>query len=370
MLACMVTIIHPSLHPQLSSEVSDSHIQAAKDLDYEIRLLMLTSGMTREVAVRTLLAQTNRDKLKKLCGETATLNDDDDDKDGRSVSAASVAVESKRILSATQKSPLVSNEPIVHDHVRHPLSNRVADNSSGSTTRVNTVGVSSSSSIISPRDVDSMRVVHTKTATSSSLLRSGSSSIIDLSIIDPDELLVQRVLDDQERRYGVNMHGLITTNNPEVKRVMARRGCSKMEAMVEVFEKSAPATLGLSNTQVRSMGPSQQQQQQRPISTTAQPGSPAGRGGVFLNNNDVDRRRPVGPSSPADRPSYNSYSSYPPQHRQRPTGGGGGGGRPFNEAHIRELTSMGFSRQQAETALSTCRYDVHAAVEYLLQRAT
>lgn len=367
MLACMVTIIHPSLHPQLSSEISDSHIQAAKDLDYEIRLLMLTSGMTREVAVRTLLAKTNRDKLKKLSGETATL-DDDDDKDGRSVSAASVAVESKRILSATQKSPLVSNEPIVHDHVRHPPSNRVADNSSGSATRVNTVGVSSSSSI-SPRDVDSMRMVHTKSVTSSSLLRSGSSSsIIDLSIIDPDELLVQRVLEDQERRYGVNMHGLITTNNPEVKRVMARRGCSKMEAMVEVFEKSAPATLGLSNTQVRSIGPLQQQQQ-RPISSTAQPGSPAGRGGVFLNNNAVDRRRPVGPSSPADRSSYNSYSSYPPQHRQRPTGGGGGG-RPFNEAHIRELTSMGFSRQQAETALSTCRYDVHAAVEYLLQRAT
>lgn len=194
-----------------------------------------------------------------------------------------------------------------------------------------------------------MHVVHAKQAVPSSL-RS-----IDRSIIDPDELLVKRVLEDQERRFGMNMLDLITTNNPEVKRVMARRGCSKIEAMQEVFEKSAPATLGILNTQVRYMSPSQQQQHQGSIST-AQPGSPTGKGSLL--------RRPV-EASP-DRPGYNSYSS----QQGRPTVRGGGGGRSFNEAHLRELTSMGFSRQQSEAALSSCRYDVHAAIEYLLERAT
>jgi len=251
-----------------------------------------------------------------------SLPTDDGDGDGdRSMTTASVTIESQQMTN------LVSDESIVDP----PPSISIADYSSDATTSVDTIVASS---IDSPKAVDSMHVVHAKQAVPSSL-RS-----IDRSIIDPDELRVKLVLEDQERRFGVSMLGLITSNNPEVKRVMARRGCTKMEAMQEVFEKSAPAIIG------------KQQHRQGSIST-AQPGSPTGK--------DSHLRRPVG--APFDRPGYNSYSS-----QQRPTGGGGG--RPYDEAHLRELTSMGFSRQQSEAALSSCRYDVHAAIEYLLERAT
>jgi hypothetical protein len=315
---------------------------------------MLTDRMTREVAVKTLLAKMSRDKFRKLSGEAPPPptdnnnnddDDDDDDDDDRRTTTASVTVESQQMIAAP-KSLLVSDESIV-DQVRHPPSIRVADYSNDATSRVNSIVVSSSSRRGSPKAVDSMHVVHAKQAVPSSL-RS-----IDRSIIDPDELLVKRVLEDQERRFGMNMLDLITTNNPEVKRVMARRGCSKIDAMQEVFEKSAPATLGILNTQVRYMSPSQQHQQGS--ISTAQPGSPASKGSLL--------RRAV-EASP-DRPGYNSYSS----QQARPTVRGGGG-RSFNEAHLRELTSMGFSRQQSEAALSSCRYDVHAAIEYLLEHAT
>ena len=301
---------------------------------------------------------------------------DDGDGDGdRSVTTASVTIESHQMISAP-KSDLVIDESIVD-----PLSIGVADYSSDATTSADTIVVSSGGS---PKAVDSMHVVHAKQAVPS--LRS-----IDRSITDPDELLLKLMLEDQERRFGVSMLGLITSNNPEVKRVMVRRGCSKMEAMQEVFEKSAPAIIGelnskqhrqgsistaqpgsftgkdsllrrpvgaspdrpgynsyssQLNTQVRHMSPSQQHRQGS--ISTAQPGSFTGK-----------VRRPMGASP--DRPGYNSYSS-----QQRPKGGG----RPYDEAHLRELTSMGFSRQQSEAALSSCRYDVHAAIEYLLERAT
>jgi hypothetical protein len=271
------------------------------------------------------------------------------------MTTASVTIESQQMTN------LVSDESIVDP----PPSISIADNSSDATTSADTIVVSS---IDSPKAVDSMHVVHAKQAVPSSL-RS-----IDRSIIDPDELRVKLVLEDQERRFGVSMLGLITSNNPEVKRVMARRGCTKMEAMQEVFEKSAPAIIGKDsllrrpveasldrpgynsyssqlNTPVRHMSPSQQHRQGS--ISTAQPGSPTGKDSLL--------RRPVGASF--DRPGYNSYSS-----QQRPIGGGGG--RPYDEAHLRELTSMGFSRQQSEAALSSCRYDVHAAIEYLLERAT
>ena len=153
---------------------------------------MIAGSMTREVAVRTLLAKTSRNKFR-LPASDATFIDDD----YKSV-ASTISPDAQRTIISAQKSPAPVSGSIAGS-IRYPPSSRMNDYDNDSISRTSTIITSN------PR-IDSARVVHARATP--------SAVPTNTLIIDPEELRMSRLLADQERRFGINMLDFLTPNNP------------------------------------------------------------------------------------------------------------------------------------------------------------